>query len=93
MEFEWDPKKAEANLRKHGIPFSKATLVFQDRARLEMPQETGDSDEERWKALGCVEQTVLVVIFTLRGDRLRLISARKADRYEQGIYWNGEVSS
>lgn len=91
MEFEWDPAKAQANLRKHGVPFSKACQVFKDAGRLEQPDFSSDHDEERWDVLGRVEDTILFVVLTLRGERVRLISARRATRNEQRHYWAGDI--
>jgi uncharacterized DUF497 family protein len=91
VEFEWDPAKALANLRKHGVPFFKACQVFKDAGRLEQPDFSGDHDEERWDVLGRVEDTVLFVVFTVRGERVRLISARRATRNEQRHYWAGDI--
>ena len=93
LEFDWDPAKAQANLRKHGIPFSKACQVFKDAGRLEQPDFSGEHDEERWDVLGRVEDTILFVVLTLRGERVRLISARRATRNEQRSYWTGYISA
>jgi uncharacterized DUF497 family protein len=81
VEFEWNPTKAEANLRKHGITFDFATAVFLDPDRIEQLDDAR-ADEERWIATGKVEHLVLVVIFTLRGEDIRIISARKGIRNE-----------
>lgn len=89
MEFEWDPTKAETNLRKHGVTFLKAMEVFQDAFRQDQPDTLNDYDEERWITLGRVEHAVLHVVSTRRGENIRLISARKATRNEQRIYWDG----
>ena len=91
MDFEWDPMKADANLRKHGVAFLKAMQVFNDLARVELPDVSDDRDEDRWLTIGRVEPYILLVVFTQRGERIRLISARKADRNEQQTYWNGHV--
>ena len=91
MEFEWDPAKAQTNLRKHGVPFFKGCQVFKDAGRLEQPDFSGDHDEERWDVLGRVEDTVLFVVLTLRGERVRLISARRANPNEQRTYWAGDI--
>jgi len=90
VEFEWDPTKAEANLRKHGIAFDFATAVFLDPNRIEQLDDE-HVDEERWIATGRVEHLVLVVIFTLRGEDIRIISARKGIRNEYIRYWTGQV--
>jgi uncharacterized protein len=82
--------KDEANLRKHGIAFDFATSVFLDPDRIEqLDDEHGD--EERWIATGRVDRLVLVVIFTLRGENVRIISARKGIRHEYIRYWTGQV--
>jgi uncharacterized DUF497 family protein len=92
-DFEWDPVKAEANLRKHGVSFLKAILVFSDSARVELPDTSDDRDEDRWLVIGRVEPYILLVVFTQREERIRLISARKADRNEQQIYWSSHLPS
>jgi uncharacterized DUF497 family protein len=91
VEFEWDPAKAEANLRKHKVPFLKACEAFKDGNRLERPDDSSEFGEERWIVLGCVEQTILSVVYTQRGQRIRLISARRATRNEQRNYWIGDI--
>jgi uncharacterized protein len=91
VEFEWDPAKAETNLRKHGVPFLKACEVFKDPQRLE--QSDPYEGEERWIALGRVEHSILVVVFTERENKTRIISARKATRDEEKIYRLGHISS
>jgi len=93
MEFEWDPAKAQTNLRKHKVPFSKACEVFKDEDRIERLDTSSSFGEERWMVLGRVEQTILFVVFTLRGERIRLISARRANRDEQRTYWTGDIPS
>jgi uncharacterized DUF497 family protein len=82
-EFEWDPDKSEANLGKHGIDFAGAARVF-DGPVLEERSDRGD--EERWKAVGLVEDREIAVIYTLREGRCRIISARRARRNERRAY-------
>ncbi len=85
MECEWDPAKAKANLEKHGVRFADAVTALED----EMGLTTQDpsSDEERWITLGLdATAQLLVVVYTWRGDRLRLISARKATPREEQQY-------
>lgn len=93
MEYEWDPAKAQANLRKHKVPFLMACQVFKDDSRLETLDFSSDYDEERWIVLGRVGQKILSVVYTQRGQRTRLISARRADRNEQRSYWIGDLSA
>ncbi|MDY7092404.1 MAG: BrnT family toxin [Acidobacteriota bacterium] len=86
MDFEWDPKKAAANLRKHGIDFADAVLALEDELALTVRDDRFD-DEDRYVTLGMDDTSrLLVVIFTWRGDRIRLISARRATSKERRQY-------
>jgi uncharacterized DUF497 family protein len=93
VDFEWDPTKAESNLLKHRITFLKAIQVFNDLERVELPDTSDDCDEDRWIAIGRVDPYILLVVFTERNERIRIISARKADRHEQRRYWDGHLPS
>lgn len=84
MEFEWDAGKARANLEKHGVDFHGAIRVFETDAYLEIVSER--FGEERWKVIGIVEGVVLAVVYTWRGTRCRIISARRANRNEKQAY-------
>lgn len=85
MRYEWDPVKAEANVRKHGIRFADAVSVFGDENALTVEDDV--SDEERFVTLGLdAFGRFLVVVYTWRGDTIRLISARKASRAERHAY-------
>jgi len=77
MEFEWGEAKAEANLRKHGIAFDFATLVFDDPNRTEKLDDRDYEGEERWIAIGRSAEFVLTVVYSLREETIRLISARR----------------
>ena len=82
---KWDPEKAAANLRKHGIDFADAATVLNDERALTIADE--DPDEERFVTLGVdVIGRLLVVVYTWRGEEPRLISARRATRSEQSQY-------
>ena len=85
MEFEWDPNKAERNLKKHGIDFADATLVLYDDLAVTV---LGDGeDEERFATLGAdAFGRLLVVVFTWRNERIRIISARPATPKERRQY-------
>jgi uncharacterized protein len=85
VDYEWDPSKAKANLKKHGVDFADAVAVFSDSLALTI---TDESDEEaRFATLGSDSLgRVLVVIYTWRGDRIRVISARKATVRERKQY-------
>jgi uncharacterized DUF497 family protein len=94
FEFEWDPAKALANVRKDKVPFLMACEIFKDENRTEHPDDSNEQDdEERWILLGRVEGKVLVVVYTMRGVLIRLISARRATRDEDRIYWTGNLHS
>jgi len=85
MEYEWDPGKAIANLKKHRVSFADAVTVFSDDRALTM--EDPQPDEERSITLGMDAQgDILVVVYTWREDRIRIISARKATPAERRQY-------
>jgi uncharacterized DUF497 family protein len=88
--FEWDDEKAKKNLSKHGIAFTRAAEVFKDTWVLEEPDDRGYS-EHRHIAIGVANKQTLFVVFTSRGDSIRLISARKAARHEFTRYWNNRL--
>jgi uncharacterized DUF497 family protein len=85
--FEWDPQKAATNARKHGVTFDEAATAFGDPFGL-MVDDPRHSDTERRAVLLAYAQSggLLAVMFTERGDRLRLISARTATRRERRHY-------
>jgi uncharacterized protein len=93
LEFEWDPAKAKSNLRKHSVPFLMACEIFKDESRVERADASGEHGEERWIVLGRIGHTILSVVCTQREEQVRLISARKANRDEERIYWTGDVSA
>jgi uncharacterized DUF497 family protein len=85
MNYEWDPKKSAANLRKHGIRFAEAVIVFQDESALTIEEQ--HSDEERFMRLGMdAKGRILVVVYTWREERVRIISARQATSREREKY-------
>jgi uncharacterized protein len=86
-EFEWDTRKAADNLRKHGVSFELATQAIRDPFAVEWIDENEDYGEERVIVLGMADGTILVVVYTERGKRRRLISARRAKRHEQDHYY------
>lgn len=89
MEYEWDPRKAVQNLRKHGVDFADAVIALEDENALTI--EDRGYEEPRFKTLGMgPELNVLLVVWCeRRGNRIRVISARKADRREQHQYFEG----
>jgi len=89
VRFEWDPKKAAANLAKHGVPFAEAKTAFSDDLGFVMDDPAHSADEERFILLGLsANLRLLVVVHSLRerGQVIRLISARPASRRERTQY-------
>jgi uncharacterized DUF497 family protein len=85
-EFEFDPAKAKANLRKHGVAFSDAEQALRDPNALTI-EDADVEGEQRFITLGMdALGRILVVIHTPRGERVRIISARKASRGESENY-------
>lgn len=85
MLIEWDPKKAASNFRKHRIRFADAIAVLEDERAITL--RDFEEDEERWVSIGSdALGRVLVVIYTLRAQRIRMISARSAIRQERTQY-------
>ena len=86
VEFDWDPPKAIANRRKHGVDFADAGTVFHDERAITILDEDSD-EEDRFITLGMdALGRVLVVVYTWRGDLPRLISARRATARERRQY-------
>jgi uncharacterized protein len=88
-DFEWDDAKAEANLRKHRISFRAATRVFDDPLVLIEQDLSENYDEDRFLATGRVDGLLMTVVYTERGDCIRIISARKANCDERRAYDQG----
>lgn len=84
--FEWDDAKAAANAERHGVTFDQARLVFRDAFALDWQDDRYDYGEERFVTIGSVEGRVLTVAYALRGDKIRIISARGAEPHEQRRY-------
>ncbi len=89
MTYEWDADKARANLRKHEVDFADAVAVLEDDAAITIAD--GHPGEDRFITIGQdALGRILVVIYTWRGDNIRLISARKATPRERQQY-EGEL--
>jgi hypothetical protein len=86
MQFDYDPAKRQINLEKHGVDFLSLASVFEDLNRLEGLDGRRTSGEERWICLGRNGLRLYVVVYTMRGNRIRIISARKANDREQQKY-------
>jgi uncharacterized protein len=88
MNFVWDPKKDRINRKIHGISFSAAKFVFNDKERWERFDSAHSEKEDRWLTIGLVDK-VLFVVYSEQGEDIRIISARIADENERKVY-NGE---
>ena len=86
LVFEWDENKARHNLRKHGVGFAAALAVFEDPRRIERVDHRREYGEDRIQVIGVSAGRVLFVVYTRRGDVIRLISARRANRDERKAY-------
>jgi len=90
--YEWDPEKARANLRKHGVSFEEAATVFLDPLAITFPDPDHSDEEAREITIGLTaKHRVMFISHCWRGDRTRIISARRATRkerkqYEEGTY-------
>ena len=83
--FEWDRRKAEINLKRHAVDFADAVAVFSDDSAITLQDDS--NGEERFVSVGLdALGRVLVVAFSWRGERIRLISARRATRRERRQY-------
>ncbi len=83
--FEWDDEKAALNVKRHGLTFQTAALVFEDEFRIEEYDFDGAHGKDAWQAVGAVEN-VIIIVFSDREDFTRIISARKATYREQERY-------
>lgn len=90
MKFEWDPRKAEINLRKHGVSFDEAASVFLDRLALSGPDPEHSIGESRYITFGMSRLgRLLSVSHSYRPDAIRIINARRMTRGERKIYEEG----
>lgn len=87
-DFEWDEAKARSNAAKHGVSFVEATTVFSDPQAVDAPDLY---DPEHFVIIGMsLSARVLFVVHATRGERIRIISARKASREQRRIYEEGD---
>jgi uncharacterized DUF497 family protein len=84
--FEWDDDKAARNWRDHGVSFEMAREAFSDAFAVEWADAEQDPSEERYAMIGMVENSLLFVAYAMREERIRIISARKAEPYERRKY-------
>lgn len=86
LDFDWDEAKAESNFRKHGISFRTASGIFADPDHVVIDTARKEDGEVRLKAIGTVFGRVLTLVFVMRGDVCRLISARRSNVSEEKAY-------
>ncbi len=90
MEFEWDPEKAAANVRRRRVSFNEAATVLEDPLSTTFPDEAHSEGEMRFVTVGVSSSGhLLVVAHTERNDTIRIISARRATRREREFYEQG----
>ena len=90
MEFEWDPEKAAANVRRRRVSFNEAATVLEDPLSTTFPDEAHSEGEMRFVTVGVSSSgRLLVVAHTERNDTIRIISARRATRREREFYEQG----
>lgn len=87
LKFRWNKGKARDNYRKHGVTFDLAKAVFNDAFAIELLDERRDYGEERFVIIGMVEGRILYVAYSERDDVIRMISARRATKYEEQAYY------
>jgi uncharacterized protein len=86
VTYEWDPAKAAANAKKHGVDFADAVIALEDDRALTIADPDSD-DEDRFVSLGMDPAgRLLVTVFTMRNDSVRVISSRKASKAERNRY-------
>lgn len=86
MEFEWNREKAAANFKKHGVSFEEAALAFFDENAVELFDETNSENEIRYQIIGISDTRLIFVVYTARNEKIRIISARKANAKHIKIY-------
>lgn len=87
MIFEWNIEKSKENLKKHDVSFNEAEIAFEDLYAIEeFDEKNSTADEFRFKMLAIVGEKIVVVAYTMRGESFRIISARKAEKYERELY-------
>ena len=90
MEFEWDPRKSDINLKKHGVSFHEASTLFGDQLSITFNDPDHSTGEHRLLTFGYSRMNqLLAVVHTERHGKTRIISARRATRQERKIYEDG----
>ena len=92
LKFEWDEDKAAFNWREHGLEFDEGIKVFQDPFAVERLDTREDYGEERINLIGMCDGVLIHVTYTEREERIRIISARRAEKHEQDDYYRENSS-
>ncbi len=91
LKFEWDKKKDKSNTKKHGVSFEEAQTVFFDEYAIQFFDPEHSESEDRFLLLGTSFKSNAIVVchcFREEETRVRIISARKADKDEEHVYWS-----
>ena len=92
LVFEWDEEKASRNEAKHGVTFEEAKTIFNDPFAMTISDPDHSNEEERWVDIGLsVKGTLLVVWYTERSERIRIIGSRRAVKSEERAYAHGRI--
>jgi uncharacterized protein len=89
LKFEWDDSKNKSNLQKHGLDFIDAVKIFRGEI---LSAKSSYAAEVRWIAIGAIKETEIAVIYTMRGEVCRVISARRARKHERQKYHSNLVA-
>jgi uncharacterized protein len=87
LEFEWDAAKAQTNYAKHGIKFEDVLDIFDDIFAFEEEDDRKNYGEKRLSLTGMTRGEIITVIYTQRGEKIRLISARRANKNDRADYY------
>lgn len=93
MHFEWDDEKEKINIEKHKLSFKTAAYVFKDKNRIDFYDDIHSDYEDRYITIGRISQDphIIMVVYTERnGDKIRIISARAAQKNEREAYYSGK---
>ena len=83
-EFEYDQEKSQKNLKKHGIDFDEAKLIWEDTDLIEIPAKS--TDEERYLVIGKIDEKHWSAVITYRTPKIRIISVRRSRKAEVALY-------
>ena len=89
LKFEWGENKNAFNIKKHGVSFEEAKMVFYDPESVEVYDNEHSLTEDRWKIIGLSGCFLLKIICTEKNGLIRIISARKADKKDEEVYFYG----